>query len=96
MFDPLTTFDDAESKTKSDVANLCRGSSIMVFFFFKFNFTNETWSLSQKAEVLIHSPPAVTLAAPLDRRVPLAGHLTRKDTLDEVIAFHDAEKNKTR
>lgn len=67
-----------------------------VHLFLKFNFTNETWSLSQKAEVLIHSPHAVTLAAPLDGRVPLAGHLTWKDTLDEVIAFHDAEKNKTR
>lgn len=67
---------------------------MVVHLFLKFNFTNETYSLSQKAEVLIHSPHAVTLVAPLDRRVPLAGHLTRKDTLDQVIAFHDAEKKK--
>lgn len=28
--------------------------------------------------------------------MPLAGHLMRKDTLDEVIAFHDAEKKKNK
>lgn len=60
------------------------------------NFTKETLGLSHKAEVLINLPHAVTLVVLLDRRVPLAGYLTQKDILEEVITFHDAAKNKTR
>lgn len=44
---------------------------------------------------MINFPHAVTLGALLDRRAHLADYLMEKDTLEEVIAFHDAEKNKT-